>query len=100
MQKMFITRDTNGDITGLSSSPADGAVTASIDDPEVQAFLRNLDIDLVRVLEDVVDLLVARGIFRFTDLPESAQQKLLFRKTMRSQWQAVPDPLGIEDGLL
>ena len=100
MQKMFITRDQNGDITGLSSSPADGAVAASIDDPQVQAFLRNLDIDLVRVLEDVVDLLVARGIFRFTDLPESAQQKLLFRKTMRSQWQAVPDPLGMEDGLL
>lgn len=99
MQQLFITRDDNGDISGLSSSAANGAVAASIDDPEVQAFLRNLDVDLVRVLEDVVDLLVARGVFRFTDLPESAQQKLLFRKTLRSQWQAVPDPLGAEDGL-
>lgn len=72
---------------------------ASMDDTEVQAFLRDLDVDLVRALEDVVDLLVSRGVFRFTDLPESAQQKLLFRKNLRSQWQSVPDPLGTEEGL-
>ena len=38
-------------------------------------------------------------VFRFTDLPESAQQKLMFRKNLRSQWQAVPNPLGAEEGL-
>jgi hypothetical protein len=99
MKKVFIVRDAAGDIASLSATATDGAIAASIDDPEVQEFLRNLDVDLVRVLEDVVDLLVGRGVFRFTDLPESAQQKLLFRKTLRSQWQAVPDPLGDEDGL-
>jgi len=61
---------------------------------------RELDVDLVRVLEDVVDLLVARGIFRFTDLPDSAQQKLLFRKNLRSKWQPVPNPLGSDEGLI
>jgi hypothetical protein len=91
----------NGRVTALSASAADGGEPASIGDADVQAFLRELDIDLVRVLEDVIDLLVAGGVLRFTDLPESAQQKLLFRKTMRSQWQAVPDhPLGVEEGLL
>jgi hypothetical protein len=99
MQQVFIIRDSSGNISGLSANAGDGAIAASIDDPDVQAFLRNLDIDLVRVLEDVVDLLVGRGVFRFTDLPESAQQKLLFRKSLRSQWQAVPDPLGAEEGL-
>lgn len=99
MKKVFIVRDAEGDIASLSATATDGAIPASIDDPEVQEFLRNLDVDLVRVLEDVVDLLVGRGVFRFTDLPESAQQKLLFRKTLRSQWQPVPDPLGDEDGL-
>jgi len=99
MKKVFIVRDAEGDIASLSGTATDGAIAASIDDPEVQEFLRNLDVDLVRVMEDVVDLLVGRGVFRFTDLPESAQQKLLFRKTLRSQWQAVPDPLGDEDGL-
>lgn len=99
MKKIFIVRDPNGEVASLSAVPEQGAEAASMDDPEVQAFLRNLDVDLVRVLEDVVDLLVGRGVFRFTDLPESAQQKLMFRKNLRSQWQAVPNPLGAEEGL-
>jgi hypothetical protein len=99
MQQLFIVRDSDGRISGLSATAADGAEPAVFDDPQVQDFLRDLDIDLVRVLEDVVDLLVARGVFRFTDLPQSAQEKLLFRKNLRSQWQAVPDPLAEEDRL-
>jgi len=100
MQQLFVERDADGNISGLSATAAAGTERASLDDPEVQAFLRQLDIDLVRVLEDVVDLLIGRGVFRFTDLPASAQQKLMFRKNLRSQWQAVPDPLGDGDGLL
>jgi hypothetical protein len=100
MKKVFIVRDALGNITSLSATASAGSSATSIDDPEVQEYLRDLDVDLVRVLEDVVDLLVGRGVFRFTDLPESAQQKLMFRKTLRSQWQAVPDPLAAEEGLL
>ena len=100
MHQVFVVRDEDQKVTSLSASAVNGAEPASIDDPDVQEFLRRSDVDLVRVLEDVIDLLVAGGVFRFTDLPESAQQKLLFRKTLRSQWQAVPDPLGIEEGLL
>ena len=92
--------DSSGAITGLSADPGSHTEPAAIGDPDVQAFLRRLDIDLVRVLEDVVDLLVARGVFRFTDLPDSAQEKLLFRKNLRSQWHSVPDPLGSDEGLL
>ena len=99
MQQVFIIRDAEGRISGLSAEATAGASAAAIDDAEVQEFLRDLDVDLVRVLEDVVDLLVSRGVFRFTDLPESAQQKLLFRKNLRSQWQSVPNPLGTEEGL-
>jgi hypothetical protein len=100
MHEVFIVRGPDGKVSRLAAEPIEGAVAAAIDDPEVQAYLRELDVDLVRVLEDVIELLVGRGVFRFTDLPESAQQKLLFRKNLRSQWQAVPDPLGNENGLL
>ena len=100
MQQVFIIRDQDGRIERLAATAVEDAVAGSIDDPEVQDFLRDLDVDLVRVLEDVIDLLVSRGIFRFTDLPESAQQKLVFRKNLRSQWQSVPDPLGTDDGLI
>lgn len=99
MKQIFIIRDEQGNISSLTNDPAEGAEAVNIDDPAVQQFLHTLDVDLVRVVEDVVDLLVARGIFRFTDLPESAQQKLMFRKSLRSQWQSVPDPLGSEEGL-
>jgi len=99
MQQVFIIRDASGNVSGLSAVAGAGTSPASINDPDVQAFLRDLDVDLVRVLEDVIDLLVVRGVFRFTDLPESAQQKLMFRKTLRSKWQAVPNPLGAEEGL-
>ena len=100
MQQVYIIRNADGQIERLSAEAIEGAVPASVGDPEVQAFLRDLDVDLVRVLEDVIDLLVSRGIFRFTDLPESAQQKLVFRKNLRSQWQSVPDPLGSGDDLI
>lgn len=99
MTQIFIIRDENGKISSLTNDPAEGAEATTIDDPAVQQFLNALDIDLVRVVEDVIDLLVSRGVFLFTDLPDSAQRKLLFRKNLRSQWQSVPDPLGEEDRL-
>jgi hypothetical protein len=100
MHQVHVLRDEEGRVTGLASESGPGTSPASIEDADVQAFLRGLDVDLVRVLEDVIDLLVARGVFRFTDLPESAQQKLMFRKNLRSQWQSVPNPLGSDEGLL
>jgi len=100
MQKVYVVRDAEGRVSGLSAKAGEQTEPAMIDDPDVQSFMRELDIGLVRVLEDVIELLVSRGVFRFTDLPTSAQDKLLFRKNLRSQWRAVPDPLGDEEGLL
>jgi hypothetical protein len=53
----------------------------------------------VRVLEDVIDLLVEKGVFRFTDLPAPAQEKLLSRRSLRSSLRGL-NLLGEEgDGL-
>lgn len=100
MQPVYIVRDAAGHISALSAEPGTGTEAKTLDDPEVVTFLQRLDIDLVRVLEDVIGLLTARGLLRFTDLPASAREKLLFRKNLRSQWRAVPNPLGDEDGLI
>jgi len=32
------------------------------------------DLSLARVFEDVIDILIERGVFMFQDLPEAAQQ--------------------------
>ena len=52
------------------------------------------DQDLVRVLEDVVELLIQKGVILFTELPESAQQKILHRQQLRSDLSHSLDLLG------
>lgn len=68
------------------------AVTA--DSSEVEAFIRDVsdqalalsktDIGLARVLEDLIDALINRGLLQFTDLPAPAQAKLLERRETRA----------------
>jgi hypothetical protein len=36
------------------------------------------------VLEDLIDVLITRGVIQFTDLPEPAQAKLLERRETRA----------------
>ncbi|MBI5335627.1 MAG: hypothetical protein HZB72_13770 [Burkholderiales bacterium] len=66
------------------------------DHPEVLAFLgtraeqqrfASLDAELVRVLEDLIDVLIVRNVIRITDLPPEAQQKLCDRKEFRDRLQ-------------
>ena len=86
------------------------AVSAS--DPEVQAFthdvssqadsMKQSDGALVRVLEDLIDVLISRGVFQFTDLPEAAQAKLMERRQTRASLGRRLQPLLLDDdnGLL
>jgi len=46
--------------------------------------LSQSDTSLVRVLEDLIDVLITRGVIQFTDLPEAAQAKLLERRETRA----------------
>ena len=61
----------HGAPSSTSSSGADG-------------FAR-LDADFVRVLEDVIDTLVAKNLINITDLPPEAQAKLFSRKSFRER---------------
>lgn len=45
--------------------------------------LSESDADLARVTEDLVNLLVQKGVILFTDLPPAAQAKLLARQQTR-----------------
>lgn len=57
--------------------------------------LSQTDTDLARVLEDLIDVLITRGLIQFTDLPEPAQAKLLERRQTRAsltnRLQLLPD---------
>jgi len=93
---MYVRRDRNGRIDAVSQRTGEGfeeAVTA--DSPELAGFLSELyrpgmqgrlaatDLELVRVLEDLIDVLVKKDLIHFTDLPDAAQKKLLERRYTR-----------------
>jgi hypothetical protein len=100
----FVQRDADGRIVAVSQVPADGMTAIAADDTDLRAFLGRMgveaqqisatDLDFVRVLEDVVELLIGRGVILFTDLPESAQQKMLHRQALRSSLPGSLDLLG------
>ena len=89
----FVSRDDSGRISAVSLDAEPGFEACERDDPQLVSFLRGLqgsgggfeqsDMRLVRVLEDLIDLLIARDVVRFTDFPDAAQEKLLERRSMR-----------------
>ncbi|MEM9255860.1 MAG: tryptophan synthase subunit beta like protein [Pseudomonadota bacterium] len=105
MDEVYVKRDDMGRVVLLSHEPGpECRERVAADNPAVAAFLKPLtteqsqldatDQDLVRVLEDVVDLLIAKGVILFTELPESAQEKIINRQRLRSQLGAALDLLG------
>lgn len=46
---------------------------------------RESDIQLARVLEDLISILIDRGMVRFTDFPPAAQKRLNYRQSMRQK---------------
>ncbi|MCL2161599.1 MAG: hypothetical protein FWH56_06910 [Betaproteobacteria bacterium] len=110
---LYVRQNADGRIVALSRDPDDrtrpGWSSLPDDAPEVLDFteglarqakpddaLRGSDLSFVRVLEDVIDLLIERGVIRFTDLPLPAQSKLLQRRDNRRQQQELR-LLGDED---
>ncbi len=94
----YVSRDPEGRIQTVSLTQQEGMQWLEPRDPDLLRFfsenldaenplshLLNSDMDLSRVLEDLIDLLVQRGIINFTELPEAAQKKLLGRRSAREQ---------------
>lgn len=91
----FVLRNSAGGIISLHREAIPGSESLPADHPEVIAFVseergempgfERLDASLVRVIEDLVDVLISRNVIRVTDLPQEAQGKLLERKQFRNQ---------------
>jgi hypothetical protein len=106
----YVSRNTTGAIIELHDAPpaVDSQWLESID-PEVISFLQrtkmseqvnrtlsSIDHEMVRVIEDLVDLLIEKQIFIFTELPPAVQAKLGARKHLRKNMQN-PNNLIDED---
>lgn len=101
----FVKRNENGEIEAVSHVLVEGHSEEYLPtgDEQLSNFLQELDgrasigetdQDFVRVLEDVVDLLVEKGVILFTELPASAQSKVMLRQELRSKVSSALDLLG------
>jgi len=59
--------------------------------------LSSSDGEMVRVIDDLINLLIEKQVFVFTELPEAVQAKLNTRSTMRSEMNPLGDLVGDGD---
>ncbi|WP_028455113.1 hypothetical protein [Chitinilyticum litopenaei] len=107
----YVRRNSDGEITALFRDPEPGAEEfLPLHSPEIAGFagsqpdtelFQGLDIELIRVLEDLIDVMIHKNLLRLTDLPLPAQQKLLSRKRLReSLSNQINFSIGPDDGLI
>ncbi len=63
---------------------------------ETVEFMRS-DLEMIRVYEDLIDLLLTKRIIMLTDFPPAAQEKLLNRKKLRSSLASFAEVIGAEE---
>ncbi len=97
----YVARDHSGEIMKVVSEPEGEAreeifkedpeliafVTEGGAEPALRAYLASSDAELLRVLEDLVNVLIDRNIVLLTDFPQAAQQKLMQRNSVRRKLQ-------------
>jgi len=92
----YVQRDAKGQLSRVEAETFIGAQgTLAADDVEIQTWfsddqvraslkqLKQSDLDMIRVLDDLIQVLTTRGVIRVTDLPPAAQAKLMDRTQAR-----------------
>jgi hypothetical protein len=97
---LYVERDKNGAIVAIrrGGEQESGQEPASLLDEDVLTFLKasdaiephahlltHTDASMVRVLDDLIDLLIAKKVILFTELPPEAQEKIHNRKQLRAK---------------
>lgn len=111
----FVMRDGSGQILAIYREMAAGAEEyLPPTDPAVQGFLQQnagpapapqgerpamlqSDLDMIRVYEDLTDILLSKNMVMLTDFPPAAQDKLMRRKRLRSSLSPITELLDGTD---
>jgi len=110
----YVQRSEQGEITSLNDSPSnDNNEWLDNDHVDVLDFLQQgrlasalkhsldaSDVEMARVLEDVIDILMEKQVFVFTELPEAVQDKLNKRKQLREDVNALTNLIAEEEDIL
>ncbi|MGJ7552135.1 tryptophan synthase subunit beta [Pseudomonas alloputida] len=112
---IYVQRDPEGRLQRVEPNPFPGHTEVlTADHAEVQHWfaddvvenslrqLKQSDLDMIRVLEDLIDVLTTKGVLSITDLPAGAQAKLLNRSTARKALGGLSNLIedGAEHGLI
>jgi hypothetical protein len=97
----YVIRDASGKIVQVFEQPVDGKAEQIssdsadyrqyVDDQaahtaeELRRQLAASDVGMARLVEDLVDVLIAKGVIKFTDLPPAAGSKYLERQAARER---------------
>lgn len=106
---LYIERNEDGTIRAIHQHPNGKAVEQkTLMDEEVLAFLSSdgkleswihllslSDVSIIRIIEDLVDVLVKKNVIMLTDLPQEARNKLNERKKVRERMEG--DQLLVDD---
>ena len=105
----YVMRNADGLIIAVLSEHVEGAEMVSANDAALTAFLQTdsperraqrelmeSDMGLIRVIEDLIDVLIERGAIMFTDFPEPVQKKLLSRRGLRKEFSYMDDLFNAE----
>jgi len=98
---LYIERNSDGTIAAIHQNPTDKATEQkTLLDEEVITFLSKegeinswihllslSDVSIIRVIEDLIDVLIKKNIIMLTDLPEEAREKLQERKRVRKKME-------------
>ena len=103
----YVVRDGGGNVRAVFDTPVDGAEEVAPDDPGLADFVgKNAqpgmvldewvqsDLSLARVVEDLVDILIDKGVFMFNELPAGAQKKLNTRRGRRKEMDLMESLFG------
>ncbi len=107
---VFAMRDKDGKVDSLFHADSGGnRENLDFDNPDVLEFLeaegfqsvgawRRSDLDMARVLEDLVITLLQKELISFTDLPLDAQRKLILRHESRGDLGFIARLFPAEEG--
>ena len=92
----YVQRDQQGALVRVEAvAYAEANETLPADHHEIQAWfandvietslkqLKHSDLEMIRVLDDLIQVLTSKGVIRVTDLPPAAQAKLMDRTQAR-----------------
>lgn len=109
----FVSRNEQGAITGVFNKPTPIAQERlDLDDAELRRYLESdqpdeardalasSDREMARVVEDLIEVLIAKNVINFTDFPTEAQRKMLRRRNLRRDLSTLRNLAGDEDDSL